>query len=269
MILVTNDDGFNSTGIKHLYKNASLVDDTIMIAPDRMRSASGMSITFTQPMRLEPLEKYGYKGYSTSGYPADAITMARSVILKNKRIDLVASGINLGSNISLRSLYASGTLSAAMAAALVGIKSMAFSMVTDSINKNDDSDFAMAGVFSKYFMSEFKKNGFPENVDVLNINYPSKITEDTAIRVVRMSPFIFEDFIEENIDPNGRKYYWMGNRIKPDSDHDTDYYALMEENNITVTPLTIHGNAVKDFNSTIKFVDAVSKAIYSDDVVYM
>ncbi len=266
MILITNDDGFNSVGIKHLYKNAALVDNAVMVAPDRMRSASGMSITFTVPMRAEPLEKYGYTGYSISGYPADAITMAINVLLKNKNIDLVASGINLGSNISLRSLYASGTISAALAASLKGIKSMAFSMVTDKINKNEDSDFGKAGVYSKYFLEEFKKNGFPSGADLLNINYPSNLTENTEIKVVKMSRYIFDDFIVENEDPNGKKYYWMGNNIKPDIDHDTDYYQLMEENNITVTPLTVNGHTLNNFDSTKKFVSNVIKSIYEDNV---
>ena len=91
MILVTNDDGFNAAGIKQLYKNASMVDDAVMVAPDSMRSASGMSITFTRPMRIQSLEAYGINGYCVSGYPADTITVAQNIILKGKKIDLVAS----------------------------------------------------------------------------------------------------------------------------------------------------------------------------------
>jgi len=265
MILVTNDDGFNAVGIKQLYKNASMVDDTVMVAPDSMRSASGMSITFTKPMRIQSLEKYGINGYSVSGYPADTITVAQNVILKNKRIDLVASGINLGSNISLRSIYASGTISAAIAAALKGIKSMAFSMVTDQINSNDDSDFAKAGIYSRYILEEFKMAGFPEGVDILNINFPQKITDDTEIKVVPMAESVFHDYLEHNTDPNGKDYYWLGNTIEKPEDENTDYYVLMEENNISVTPLSVYGHTIKNYESTKKFFTGITRKILANE----
>ncbi|WP_337860037.1 5'/3'-nucleotidase SurE [Ferroplasma sp.] len=267
MILVTNDDGFNSTGIKQLYRNAAMVDETVMVAPDSMRSASGMTITFTKPMRINSLEKYGINGYSISGYPADTITIAQNVVLKNRKIDLVASGINLGSNISLRSIYASGTISAAIAAALKGIKSMAFSMVTSRINASEDSDFAKAGVYSRYIMEEFKTNGFPVNADVLNINFPEQITDDTEIKVVPMAENVFLDYLDHNIDPNGKDYYWLGNTIKKSDDKNTDYYVLMEENNISVTPLSIHGHVIKDYEPTKQFFADIRKKILEDEAL--
>jgi 5'-nucleotidase len=267
MILVTNDDGFNSIGIKHLYRNAAMVDEAVMVAPDSMRSASGMSITFTTPMRIYSLEKYGIDGYSISGYPADTITIAQNVVLKKRKIDLVASGINLGSNISLRSLYASGTISAAIAAALKGIKSMAFSMVTDQINANEDSDFSKAGVYSRYIMEEFKTHGFPDNVDVLNINFPEKITDETEIKVVPMAENVFTDYLYHNVDPNGKDYYWLGNTIEKQNDKNTDYYVLMEEHNISVTPLSIHGHVIKDYESTKQFFGEIRKKILEDEAL--
>ena len=265
MILVTNDDGFNAVGIKQLYKNASIVDEAVMVAPDSMRSASGMSITFTKPMRIQSLERYGINGYSISGYPADTITVAQNVILKNRKIDLVVSGINLGSNISLRSIYASGTISAAIAAALKGIKSMAFSMVTDQINANDDSDFYKAGIYSRYIMEGFKNVGYPENADILNINFPEKITDDTKIKVVPMAHNVFHDYLEHNKDPNGKDYYWLGNTMEKQDDKNTDYYVLMEENNISVTPLSIHGHTVTDYEPTKRFFAEITKNILENE----
>ena len=264
MILVTNDDGFNAVGIKELFKNASMIDEAIMVAPDSMRSASGMTITFTRPMRIQPIKNADIKGYAISGYPADTITIAQNVILPGKNIDLVASGINLGSNISLRSIYASGTISAAMAAALKGIKAMAFSMVTDKINANSDSDFSKAGVYSRYIMEEYLQNGFPRNADVLNINFPENITDDTEIKVVPMASSVFHDYLVHNIDPNGKDYYWLGNEIEKQEDKNTDYYVLMEENNISVTPLSIHGHSVTDYAPTEKFFENVQDRILED-----
>jgi 5'-nucleotidase len=265
MILVTNDDGFNAVGIKQLYENASLVDEVIMVAPDSMRSASGMSITFTKPMRIQSLKRQGINGYTVSGFPADTITVAQNVILKNRKIDLVASGINLGSNISLRSIYASGTISAAIAAALKGIKSMAFSMVTDQINSNEDSDFSKAGIYSKFIMEEFKTRGFPENADILNINFPEKITDETEIKVVPMAESVFHDYLEHSKDPNGKDYYWLGNTMERQGDKNTDYYVLMEEHNISVTPLSIHGHTIKDYGPTKKFFAGITEKILANE----
>lgn len=265
MILVTNDDGYNSVGIKQLYKNAAMIDEAVMVAPDSMRSASGMTITFTRPMRIQSLKNMGINGYSISGYPADTITIAQNVILPGRKIDLVASGINLGSNISLRSIYASGTISAAMAAALKGIKSMAFSMVTDKINANEDSDFTKAGIYSRYIMEEYFQNGFPENADILNINFPGTITDDTEIKVVPMATSVFHDYLVHNTDPNGKDYYWLGNEIEKQEDKNTDYYVLMEENNISVTPLSIHGHSVTDYRPTEKFFDRVDDRVLANE----
>ncbi|WP_298276079.1 5'/3'-nucleotidase SurE [Ferroplasma sp.] len=261
MILVTNDDGYNAVGIKELYKNASMIDEAVMVAPDSMRSASGMTITFTRPMRIQSLKNFGINGYSISGYPADTITIAQNVILPGRKIDLVASGINLGSNISLRSIYASGTISAAMAAALKGIKSMAFSMVTDKINANEDSDFSRAGIYSRYIMEECLQNGFPESADVLNINFPENIADNTEIKVVPMASSVFHDYLVHNKDPNGKDYYWLGNEIEIQEDKNTDYYVLMEEKNISVTPLSIHGHNVTNYKPTEKFFERVQERI--------
>ncbi len=264
MILVTNDDGYNAVGIKQLYKNASMVDEAVMVAPDSMRSASGMSITFTRPMRIQQLEGYGINGYCVSGYPADTITVAQNVILQNRKIDLVASGINHGSNISLRSLYASGTVSAAIAAALKGIKSMAFSMAIDQKN-TDDPDFSKGGMYARYIMEEFKASGFPENADILNINFPENITDDTEIKVVPMAENVFHDYLARNKDPYGKEYYWLGNTIEKQNDKNTDYYVLMEEHNISVTPLSVYGHTVDNYEPTKKFFGGITKKILENE----
>ena len=269
MILVTNDDGFNAIGIRRLYEGASELDDTLMVAPDNMRSASGMSMSFTVPLRMNSLENYGIKGYSVSGYPADCIAIAKHVILKNKKIDLVTSGINYGSNISLRALYTSGTISAAMAAALIGIKSMAFSIVTEHANTKKGADFDRASVVSKYIISEFLKNGFPENVDILNINFPEKMDENTKIKVVPMLKNAFSDFVNQRKDPTGKDYYWFGNTFGEFDESNSDYYVLIKEKNISVTPLSVHGHSINDFSSTVQFFDNVSQALYEDDIYNM
>ncbi len=261
MILVTNDDGYNTSGIKNLYNIASQFDKTIMVAPDSMRSASGMSISFSDSIKINSLENYGINGYSISGYPADCIFLAKNMILKDKKIDLVLSGINYGPNVSLISLYASGTLSAAMAAALTGIKSMAFSIRTDDFNIENGGDIEKASLITKSIMKEFNKNGFPENVDVLNINYPEKIDNNTRIRIVPMlkNPFMVTDFKSDLFNS-----YRYGNKIDLYSEKNSDYNVLFNEKNISVTPLSVNGHDIKNIDSTVKFFKNVSKSIYED-----
>ncbi len=266
MILITNDDGYDSLGIKELYSNASQTSlGAYMVAPDRVRSASGMSITFMEPLRASSLDKYGINGYSISGYPADTVFMAKNTLLKDSEIDLIASGINHGMNISLRSLYTSGTISAAMTGALIGIKSMAFSIALENSYDYNSADFEKAGIISKSIMNEFIKNGFPKDVDVLNINFPSRINEKTTIEVVPMYFNAFIDFIDENEDPNGIKYYWFGNKFSKSYEKNTDYYTVMYENNISVTPLSVHGHNIKDFTSTKKFFENVMDSLYDSE----
>ncbi len=266
MILITNDDGYNSLGIRELYSNASKTAlGAYMVAPDRVRSASGMSITFMEPLRATPLDRYGIRGYSISGYPADTVFMAKNTLLKDSNIDLIASGINHGSNISLRSLYTSGTISAAMTGALIGIKGMAFSIALENSNDYNSADFEKAGIISRSIINEFVKNGFPKNVDVLNINFPSRINEKTTIDVVPMYVNAFIDSISENKDPNGIKYYWFGNKFSKSYEKNTDYYTVMYENNISVTPLSVNGHSINDFATTRKFFENVMDSLYSSE----
>ncbi len=265
MILVTNDDGYDTLGIKNLYNIASQFDDTIMVAPDTMKSASGMSISFSRPIKINSLKNFGINGYSISGYPADCVFIAKNMLLKNKKIDLALSGINYGPNISLISLYASGTLSAAMAAALTGIKSMAFSILTDNFNSEIGGDINKASLITEYILKEFNENGFPENADVLNINYPDKIDNNTKIKVVPMlkNPFMVTDF-KSDLSNN----YTYGNKIDLYNEENSDYRVLFNERNIAVTPLTVHGHNIKDFNPTKKFFKNVSEMLYEDNILF-
>ncbi len=263
MILVTNDDGYNTCGIKKLYEASSKITDTIMVAPESMKSASGMSISFSNSIKVNKI-KDNINGYYISGYPADCIFIAKNMILKDKKIDLVLSGINYGPNISLISLYASGTVSAAMAGALIGIKGMAFSIVTDNFNSASGADINKAAIITKYIINEFNKNGFPENADVLNINYPAKINNNTKIKVVPMlkNPFMVKDF-ESDLSNN----YRYGNKIDLKNEENSDYHVLFNEKNIAVTPLSVHGHSIRNMDPTIKFFNNVYESINKDKII--
>ncbi|KQB35444.1 MULTISPECIES: 5'/3'-nucleotidase SurE [Acidiplasma] len=265
MILVTNDDGYFSRGIKTLYMNAAKISTgAVMVAPDRPRSASGMSITFNNPLRAKTIDENGINGYAISGFPADTIFLARNALYRNEKIDLIASGINHGLNISLRSLYTSGTISAAMTGALLGIKGIAFSIDVNEENEKS-ADFEKAGIIARHVMEYVINKGFPKDVDILNINFPHKINDGIKMVGVPMYVNAFSDYVREDEDPHGNKYYWFWNKFSDDYDENTDYYTVMHEENISVTPLSVHGHVITNFSGIKSLCNDVSGLIYNDE----
>ena len=128
IILVTNDDGITSGGIRALVEVASEFGTVIVVAPDKPQSAMGHAITINEPLRLSQVEIFdNIEAYACSGTPVDCVKLAVSKVLKGKP-DLCVSGINHGSNASINVIY-SGTLSAAMEASLERIPAIGFSLL--------------------------------------------------------------------------------------------------------------------------------------------
>ena len=131
-ILVSNDDGILSNGIRALIEALAEKNDVYVVAPDRERSAAGHSLTQHTPLRVEEVEeKYGAKRcWMTTGTPGDCVKLAVNAILdENEKPDLVISGINHGPNLGADILY-SGTVSCAMEGAMMGLPSIAPSMAS-------------------------------------------------------------------------------------------------------------------------------------------
>ena len=102
LILVTNDDGITSPGIRNLIEAASELGTPFVVAPDSPQSGQGHAITITKPLRLREVDIFpGITAYECSGTPADCVKLAKSVLLSENDIDLCVSGINHGSNLSL------------------------------------------------------------------------------------------------------------------------------------------------------------------------
>ena len=127
IVLISNDDGIESDGIKALWKEIKKFAEVHVVAPHTQQSAVGHSITISSPIRARKnLIDRDFYGYAVEGTPADSVKLAVRNLLKGKKIDLLISGINHGSNASINIIY-SGTLSAAMEASLEGIFSFGFS----------------------------------------------------------------------------------------------------------------------------------------------
>ncbi|OGQ48022.1 MAG: 5'/3'-nucleotidase SurE [Deltaproteobacteria bacterium RIFCSPLOWO2_02_44_9] len=226
-MLISNDDGIHSEGIKTLAKALKRVGEVFIVAPDRERSAASHSLTLHKPLRVE---KIGPNAYAINGTPTDCINLAVNGILK-KRPDLVVSGINKGGNLGDDVTY-SGTVSAAMEGTLLGIPSFAISLVSIS---RENFDFKNAARFAARLARFILKNRLPKDT-LLNINVPD-VDEIKGYRITKQGKRLYGDAIVEKVDPRGKKYYWIGGDIlKWEGGEDTDFKAITS-NFISITPV--------------------------------
>jgi 5'/3'-nucleotidase len=233
VILITNDDGITAPGIHNLVEAVKDLGKIIVVAPDKPQSGMGHAITIGQPLRLSSVTNFfeGVEAYQCSGTPVDCVKLAVDKILRRKP-DLCLSGINHGANHSINVIY-SGTMSAAVEAAIESIPSIGFSLLDYSI----DADFTAARQYARILVEQMLKKT-PAKHTVLNVNFPPVAPElIKGIRICRQAYAKYEeDFVERN-DPNGRKYYWLtGEFVNFDKGRDTDVWAL-KNNYVSVVPV--------------------------------
>lgn len=232
VILVVNDDGITAPGIRNLVEAVKDLGKIVVVAPDKPQSGMGHAITIGQPLRLTAVPLFeGIEAYQCTGTPVDCVKLAVDKVLHRKP-DLCISGINHGANHSINVIY-SGTMSAAVEAAIESIPSIGFSLLDHSIEANFDA----ARKYARIIVEQVLKRKADKHM-VLNVNFPN--VEDSLIKGIRICRQAYakyeEDFIERN-DPNGRKYYWLtGEFINFDKGRDTDVWAL-ENNYVSVVPV--------------------------------
>lgn len=229
-ILITNDDGKNSESLRLLNNALKKKYDTVVVVPDRERSASSHSITLTSPIRMRKLED---DFFVMDGTPVDCVNLVLLGAI-NKDISLVISGINNGPNMSEDVVY-SGTVAAAMEACLAGYP--AFSVSLDCINGEAELDTAVNFVIN--LTEKITKNNLPQRT-MLNVNIPN-IPQDQVkgIRVTRLGSRTYQDKIEKRFDPFGNPYFWIaGKKLVWKEEDGTDYDAV-KKGFISITPLNI------------------------------
>ena len=224
LILVTNDDGINSPGIKALVDVAREIGEVVVVAPDSPQSAKGHAITVTDPLRLNPVELFGSEvaAYECSGTPVDCVKLAKNIVLQGREIALCLSGVNHGSNASINIIY-SGTLSAAMEGSLEGIRSVGFSLLDYSFGADfDPCKPFIREIITKVLLCD------PKETLLLNVNFPKLPFEEIkGIKVCRQAEARWVEEFQEGQDPRGTKYYWLTGRFENyDNGDDTDIYAL-------------------------------------------
>ncbi|MFN5170047.1 MAG: 5'/3'-nucleotidase SurE [Cyclobacteriaceae bacterium] len=241
LILVSNDDGITSRGIRTLVDIMKELGDVLVVAPDGPQSGMGHAITVGDTLRLEQSRIFdGVEAYECSGTPADCVKMARHFVLKDQRQpDIVVSGINHGSNTSISVLY-SGTMSAAIEGAIEGTPAIGFSLCDYS----HGADFSHTAPYVKKIAEQVLRKGLPKGV-ALNVNIPPKRNEPVkGIRVCRQANAKWVEEFVKRYDPNGRQYFWMtGNFVNFDKGEDNDEWAIAN-NYVSVVPcqfdLTAH-----------------------------
>ena len=229
-ILVTNDDGIQSEGLTALAAALSQVGEVWVVAPDRERTAVAHAVTLHKPLRVHQI---GKRAYSVNGTPVDCVNLALLKIMPRSP-HVVVSGINRGVNLGDDVLY-SGTVSAAVEGAILGLPSLAVSQ-----EGRERFRFEVGAHYAVRVARMILDKGMPEET-VLNLNIPDRpLAATSGVRVTCLSRRRFEDPIIEKTDPHGRQYYWIaGTRISWSRSKDSDHEAIAE-GAASLTPIRLY-----------------------------
>ncbi|PLX41906.1 MAG: 5'/3'-nucleotidase SurE [Deltaproteobacteria bacterium] len=228
-ILLSNDDGVDAPGLRALAEALSPLGRVVVVAPDRERNAVAHALTLHRPLRLKEVRK---DWYSADGTPTDCVHLGVHAVLERPP-ELLVAGINAGGNLGDDLTY-SGTVGVALEGALLGVPSMAVSLVA-----RGGFNFVPAARVAAYIAGQIIERGLPERV-FLNVNVPN-LPEGASIpdiRVTTQGRRIFGSGIVKNEDPRGGEYYWIGGSELGyvDGDAGSDVAALAD-GCISVTPL--------------------------------
>lgn len=232
-ILVTNDDGIESRGLMALKQALEPIGEVYVMAPDTNQSAVGHSMTFMRPLRVRERKlDDGSRGWSVDGSPTDAVSLAFLGYF-GISFDLVASGINYGSNLGDDVTY-SGTVGAAMEAVLSGCPAFAMSQ-----EFKGEPDWELAGRTAAMVARNIIEHGLGEG-ELLNVNVPAEVPEGpVGVELTRMGKRVYQDQLLERIDPRGTPYYWFGGPPPTGlSDPGTDFHAVLN-GRVAITPIQL------------------------------
>lgn len=228
-ILISNDDGYFSPGLQALAQELAKVAEVTVVAPERDRSGASNSLTLDRPLQLRRAPS-GF--YYVNGTPTDCVHLAVTGMLEMVP-DMVVSGINHGANMGDDTLY-SGTVAAATEGYLLGVPSLAVSLVGRS-----PSQFATAARLAREMVERVQRAPFSEPV-LLNMNVPDLPYEALqGIRTTRLGKRHRAEPVIRSINPRGEEIYWIGPVGEAaDAGEGTDFYAVAN-GCVSITPLQI------------------------------
>jgi len=226
-----NDDGIAAPGLHALHDSLIEIADVAVVAPATEMSAVGHAITISDPLRVTEYKREGrFFGYAVTGTPADCVKIGFWALLDRKP-DAVVSGINLGGNTGINTIY-SGTVSAATEGAILGLPSFAI-----SLNTYRNPDFSYAARFARKLVPLLLERGMPRGV-YLNVNVPAvPESEIQGVAVTRQGMALYREDFDKRTDPHGRTYYWLtGQKVDAETDPDVDDGAI-SKNWVSITPV--------------------------------
>lgn len=227
LILLTNDDGFFAQGIETLQRQLKDLGEVFIVAPDRERSATSLSLTLHRPLRVKRIRE---NVYAVDGTPADCVYLAAQKLLPRKP-SLLVSGLNRGPNVGQQDISYSGTVAAAIQGAFLGIPSIAISVLPKG---EGEFFFEFSARISHLLIKRIIQEKLPEGI-ALNINIPPPPVK--GIKGVKLGQKRYNPEIIEKKDPRQNIYYWIGTG-SPQSigDKESDVKAI-KQGYITITPL--------------------------------
>ena len=232
-ILISNDDGIQSPGLKALTRVAqTLSDDVWVVAPEVEQSAASHSLTVRRPVRVRKLAP---RRFAVDGTPTDCVMLAVLQVLEDKAPDLVLSGFNNGSNLA-EDIAHSGTVAAASMGAVLGIRAIALSQVTTMGQKVkwSTAETIAPDLIAKLLAADWARDS------LINVNFPDVIASSvTGITVTCQGRRRVRETITESSDPFGRPYYWIGGPRNDKASHRESDITAIREGAVSVTPLRL------------------------------
>ena len=249
-ILVTNDDGVHSDGIKALADALQPLGEITIVAPTQEASAIGHALTLRRPLRLEQIAE---RTFAVDGTPTDCVNIAVTTVLKGMPA-LVVSGINKGWNLGDDVTY-SGTVSGAFEGALLGVPSIAVSL---QYTGQKTFDFAESARAAHAVARWVLQKGLPART-FLNINVPKGRTKGFRVTVQAKRNHVTT--VNERTDPRGQRYFWIEEGQNDWEPHDRSDYQAVRDGYISVTPLQPDMTAYAVIDTVEEFPFATGAAV--------
>jgi 5'-nucleotidase len=223
-ILVTNDDGVDAPGLRHLAEAMRRLGEVTVVAPDREQSAMGHALTLHNPLRMRELAE---DTYAVDGTPTDCVNLAILWLLEERPPDLVVSGINAGLNLGDDVTY-SGTVSATFEGVLLGVPSIAFSQQLE-----EGYSFERSAELAARLVGALLAGELPADL-LLNVNFPAPPPRGLAF--TRLGKRVYKQVVAEKTDPRGKRYFWIAGTPEWRDEPGTDHRAI-GEGRVSITPL--------------------------------
>jgi len=224
-ILLTNDDGIMGKGLYPLIKELSKIGRTVAVVPQSEASASSHALSLHKALRLREIER---DVFIVNGTPADCVRLGILYVMKG-RVDMVISGVNDGPNVAEDVIY-SGTVAGARESAMLGVPSVALSLVKGE-------DFKRVAKLSLEIVRKILKVKIPDGI-FFNVNIPNE--NPNGVKFTFLGKRVYGRKVTVRKDPRGKSYYWIaGEKLGGVKINGSDFSAVID-GYISITPLSIN-----------------------------